>query len=161
MGKDFEKQIKAIKDHGEKEIKAIQDQGKLKTIKKYDYDDEDTPFISKQKKIYNELVNETRKKIINLNEKVNKNDLIYRYKKSIAPNLDFNGFDNALDTIYKIRDGKIKLEDVKYKQEKFKSYLGEIKKETNRKSKKAPCLIFKCFIMQEMRLLNFMMIILQ
>ena len=99
--------------------------------------------------------------MINLNEKVNKNDLIYRYKKSIAPNLDFNGFDNALDTIDKIRDGKIKLGDVKYNQEKFKSYLGEIKNETNRKSKKAPCIIFKCFIMQEMKLLNFMMIVLQ
>ena len=44
--------------------------------------------------------------MINLNEKVNKNDLIYRYKKSIAPNLDFNGFDNALDTIDKIRMAK-------------------------------------------------------
>ena len=60
MGKAFEKQIKTIEDQGEKEIKAIQDQGKLKTIKKYDYDDEDTPFISKQKKIFNELVDERR-----------------------------------------------------------------------------------------------------
>ena len=50
MGKVFEKQIKTIEDQGEKEIKAIQDQGKLKPIKKYDYDDEDTPFIWKQKK---------------------------------------------------------------------------------------------------------------
>ena len=81
MAKAFEKQIKTIKDEGEKQIKAIQDQGKLKTIKKYDYDAEDTPFISKQKEIFNELLHERRKKIINLDEKVNKNDLIYRYKK--------------------------------------------------------------------------------
>ena len=48
LGKTFEKQIKTIEDQGEKQIKAIQDQGQLKTIKKYDYDAQDTPFISKQ-----------------------------------------------------------------------------------------------------------------
>ena len=47
LGKAFEKQIKTIEYQGEKQIKAIQDQGKLKTIKKYYYDDEDTLFISK------------------------------------------------------------------------------------------------------------------
>ena len=42
-----EKQIKTIEDQGEKQIKAIQDQGKIKTTKKYAYDAEDTPLISK------------------------------------------------------------------------------------------------------------------
>ena len=56
LGKAFEKQIKTIEDQGEKQIKAIQDQGQVKTIKKHDYDSEDTPFISKQKEIFNELV---------------------------------------------------------------------------------------------------------
>ena len=46
----FEKEIKTIEDQGEKQIKAIQDQGHVKTIKKYAYDAEDTPFISKQNK---------------------------------------------------------------------------------------------------------------
>ena len=41
-----------------------------------------------------------------------------------------------LDIIDKIRDGKIKLEDVKYNQEKLKSYLGEIKKENKSKEQK-------------------------
>ena len=49
MGKAFEKQIKTIEDQGEKQIKAIQDQGQIKTIKKYAYDAEKTPLISKQK----------------------------------------------------------------------------------------------------------------
>ena len=49
--KAFGKQIKTIEDQGEKQIKAIQDQGHVKTIKKYDYDDENTPLISKQKNI--------------------------------------------------------------------------------------------------------------
>ena len=34
-----------------KQIKTIQNQGQIKTIKKYTYDDEDSPLISKQKKI--------------------------------------------------------------------------------------------------------------
>ena len=50
LRKAFEKQIKTIEDQGEKQIKAIQDQEQIKKIKKHDYDDEDTPFISKQKK---------------------------------------------------------------------------------------------------------------
>ena len=49
LGKAFEKQIKTIEDQGEKQIKPIQDQGQVKTIKKYTYDVDDTPFISKQK----------------------------------------------------------------------------------------------------------------
>ena len=53
LGKAFEKQIKTIEDQGEEQIKAIQDQRQVKTIKKYDQDDEDTPFISKQKKNMN------------------------------------------------------------------------------------------------------------
>ena len=46
LRKAFEKQIKTIEDQGEKQIKAIQDQGRVKTIKKYASDDEDSPWIS-------------------------------------------------------------------------------------------------------------------
>ena len=69
LGKPFEKQIKTIEDQGEKQIKAIKYQGKLKTIRKYDYDDEDTPFISKQKEIFNELVDERLERINDLDKK--------------------------------------------------------------------------------------------
>ena len=48
QGKSFEKQTKTIEDQGKKQIKAIQDQGQVKTIKRYDYDDEDIPFLLKQ-----------------------------------------------------------------------------------------------------------------
>ena len=53
----------------EKQIKAIQDQGQLKTIKKYDYDAEDTPFTTKQKEIFNKLVDERHEKITDLYKK--------------------------------------------------------------------------------------------
>ena len=68
--------MKTIEDQGKKQIKAIQDKEKVKTIKKYSYDSENTPFISKQKEIFNELVDEKFEKITDLDEKVNSNDLI-------------------------------------------------------------------------------------
>ena len=69
LGKAFEKQIKTIKYQEENQVKAIQDQAQLKTIKKYGYYVEDTPFISKQKEIFNELIDERREKIIDLDKK--------------------------------------------------------------------------------------------
>ena len=69
LGKAFEKQTKTIEDQGEREIKAIQNQGEIKTIKKYTYDNEDTPLISKQKEIFNELVD---KRIEEINNKIKK-----------------------------------------------------------------------------------------
>ena len=128
LGKAFEKQIKTIEDQGEKQIKAIQDQGQLKTIKNNAYDAEDTPFLSKQKEIFNELVDKRCEKIIDLDKKkVNSDDLIYRYRSNTAA-VKFNEFDNAFNIINKIQNGEIRLADVKSNQEKFKSYLGEIKK---------------------------------
>ena len=56
LGKAFEKQIKAIEDQGEKQIKAIQNQGEIKTIKKYAHSDKDIPLISKEKEVFNKLV---------------------------------------------------------------------------------------------------------
>ena len=47
---------------GEKQINTIQDQGQVITIQKYDYDAEDTPYTSKQKEIFNEIVDESLKK---------------------------------------------------------------------------------------------------
>ena len=161
LGKAFEKQIKTIENQGEKQIKAIQDQGQLKTIKKYVYNTEDTPLILKQKEIFNGIVDERLKKqLIQIKKKkVNSDDLIYRYKSN-SPDLTFDEFDNALALIDKIRNGKISLTDVKNNQEKLKFYLGEIQKMKHRKSKKTFCIILKRFIKQEMKPVNFMIIIL-
>ena len=112
LGKAFEKQIKMIEDQEEKQIKAIQNQGHVKTIKKYNYDDEDSPLISKEKEIFNELADERLKKITELDERVNRNDLIYRYKGR-SPDEKFDKYDNTLDLINEIKNGKIKLSDVK------------------------------------------------
>ena len=66
-----------------------------------------------------------------MDKKANSDDLISRYKGDIAA-AKFDKFDNVLDFIDKIRHGKIDLADVKNNQEKFKSYLGEIKKENKK-----------------------------
>ena len=116
MGKAFEKQIKIIEDQEEKQIKAFQGQGK--TIKKFAYDVDDTPFISKQKEIFKELVDERREKIIDLVKKVNSDDLIYRYRGNTA-DVKFDEFDNALNIKNKIQNGDIRLADVKNNKKKL------------------------------------------
>ena len=130
LGKAFEKQIKTIKDQGEKKVDALntlKPDNKNLTIKKYSYDDYDTLLISKQKEIFNKLVDERLEKIIDLDERVNSDNLIYRYKGNTA-DVKFDEFDNAINIINKIRDRKKDLADVKNNQQKFKSCLSEIKK---------------------------------
>ena len=143
----------------EKKKKSNSRQGQLKTIKKYAYDAEDTPLASKQKEIFNALVDERCEKITDLDKNVNSDDLIYRYKGNTS-HVKFDEFYNELHIINKIQNGEIRLADVKNNQEKLKSYLGEIKKEKNQKSEKTVCAILKRFTKQEAQLLNFMMIIL-
>ena len=82
---------------------------------------------SKQE-IFNEFVDKRVNEIIELDKKVNLDDLIYRYKGNTRNN-KFNKYDNALDLIDKIRNGKIKLAYAKNHQNEFKMYLGEIKKD--------------------------------
>ena len=62
-----------------------------------------------------------------LDEKVNRNDLVYRYKGKSSDTI-FDEYDNELDLINKIRNDEIKLDNTKNDQINFKSYLGEIMK---------------------------------
>ena len=87
----------------------------------------DSPWISRQKEIFNELGDKTLNEITELDKKVDLDDLIYKYKGN-TPNEEFNTYDNALDLIDKIKNGEIKLAEVKSNQINFKSNLGEIKK---------------------------------
>ena len=85
--------------------------------------------------------------ITELEEKVNRDDLTYRYKGK-TPDEKFNTYDNALDLINKIINGEIKLAEAKNDQIRFKSSLGEIKKGNKKKdqrSKKTHFTILTCF----------------
>ena len=112
-------------------------------MEKYTYDPKDTPFISRQKEIFNKLIEERLEKITDLDERVNRNDLIYRYKGKVADK-KFDEFDNAPDIVNKIQDGKEDLADVKNNQQDFKLYLGEIKKgdKKSKEQKKKKTLYF-------------------
>ena len=92
-------------------------------------------MISKQEEIFNKLVDERLEEIVDLDKKVNSDNLIYRYKGNTA-DAKFDKFDNALHIISKIRNGEISLADVKNNQAKFKSNLREIKKGNNIKRPK-------------------------
>ena len=84
-------------------------------------------MISKQQEQFNELADERLKKITELDEKVNYDNLIYKYKSSTA-DIKFDKFDNTFSLLNKIRDGKISLNGAKNDQENFKGDFGEIKR---------------------------------
>ena len=71
------------------------------TIKKYAFDDKDTPYISKQKEIFNKLVDDRIENITNLDSKVKRDDLIYKYKGNTTDS-KFNEFDNVVGIINKM-----------------------------------------------------------
>ena len=73
--------------------------------------------------------------ITQLDGKVNRDDLIYRYKGKTSDE-KFDKCDNALDLINKIKNGEIKLAEAKNYQIRFKSSLGEIKKGNNKNRSK-------------------------
>ena len=86
LGKVFDKQIKTIEYQGKKQVETLntlKSDNKI-TIKKYIYDPKDTPFISRQKEIFNKLIDERLEKITDLDERVNRDDLIYRYKGKVC-----------------------------------------------------------------------------
>ena len=105
------------------------------------YDNEDTPLISKQKEIFNELADKKIEEITNLDKQADPDDLLYSYKGNTA-DAKFNQFDNASSLLDKIRDAKISLADAKNDQEKFKSNLNEIKKGKKNIDQKRK----KCFV---------------
>ena len=73
------------------------------------------PLISEAKEIFNELANKRLNEITTLDKKVNRDDLIYRYKSRTSDE-KFDKYDNALDLIDKIKNGEIKLTDAKNDQ---------------------------------------------
>ena len=63
-------------------------------------------MITNQKEIFNKLADERLDEITKLDKKVNPDDLIYRYKDKTADE-NFDTYDNALDLINKIKNGRI------------------------------------------------------
>ena len=135
LGKAFHKQTKPTEEEGEKQIKAIQDKDFSKSIEKAKLDSHDDLDILKQKEIYNELTEEKKTEIKNLDNSVDRDKLIYKYKGNTS-DADFSEYYSAIDLINKIKDGDVRLKQAINNQYEFKSKLGEIKKgNPKRKSK--------------------------
>ena len=113
--------------------------------------------------LFNKLAGKMLDDTTELDEKVSRDDLIYRYKGKTSDE-KFNTYDNALDLIDKIKNGEIKLAEAKNGEIRLKSNLVEIKKRNNKKrskEQKTHYTILTYFTKQETRLLNFLMNILQ
>ena len=120
LGKGFEKQTKTIEDHVEKQIKVTNQKHQLNQSK-------NLPMVLMEKEIYNKLTEESFEKINNLDKNVDTGKLLFRYKGNTADQ-DFSRFDNALDLIDKIKEGKISLTEAKDEQARLKLDMGEIKR---------------------------------
>ena len=86
LGKAFEKQTKTTEDRGEKQIKAIQDNAK-QLISDDDY--KNKLLISKEREIFRDIYNKKLDKIIELNNKIDYDNLKYVVERS-GVEYDFN-----------------------------------------------------------------------
>ena len=135
LGKAFQKQTKTVEDQGEKQIKAIQYKNFNKSIEKARFDSDDDLATLRQKELYNELTEEKKTEIKNLDNSVDrdKNKLIYKYKGNTS-DVDFSEYYGAIDLINKIKDGDVRLKQAINDQYKLKVKLGDIKKEIQKGS---------------------------
>ena len=99
--------------------------------------------------IDNKRIDERLEKTTDLDKRVNRDDLIYRYKGRLA-DTKFDEFDNAVGIINKMRDGKKDLSEVKNNQQDFILNLGEIKKGA-KKSKEQKYIIYNIEILYKAR----------
>ena len=138
LGRAFEKQTKAIEDQGKKQIQAIQNIDFSKSVEKAKFDSDDDLAILRQKELYNELTEEKKTEIKNLDNSVDrdKNELIYTYKGKTS-DVDFSEYYGAIDLINKIKDGDVSLKQAINNQHDLKLKLGEVKEgNPKRKSRK-------------------------
>ena len=93
LGKAFQKQTKTIEDQEEKQIKAIQDKDFSKSKEKAKLDSDDDLAILKQKELHNELSEEKKTEIKNLDNSVDRDNdkLIYKYKGNTS-DVDFSEY---------------------------------------------------------------------
>ena len=96
-------------------------------MEKAKFDSDDDLATLRQKEIYNELTEEKKTEVKKLDDSVDRDKLIYKYKGSTS-DANFNKYIGATDLINKIKDGDISLKQAINDQYKLKSKLGDIKK---------------------------------
>ena len=91
----------------------------------------------------NEIVEEKSYEFRNLKEKINPDNLIYKYKTEGRSLKDFSVYQNLIDLFINLRGGNLNPRETLKNQIYFKSDLGEIKRE-NSKSKPEDQINRKC-----------------
>ena len=109
--------MKTIQDHGKKQIKALEGHGKQLVEsdelakKDFNIDIDSIPF-DKQRRIFNEIVEERSSKFKDLENRINPDNLIYKYKnEEISPKI-FRNYQNPIELFKDLRDGNIKPKEV-------------------------------------------------
>ena len=75
--------------------------------KDFNVDRDSIPFDEQKKEIFNELVGERSSEFKDLAEKLNPDNLIYRYKNEATSAKDFRNYRNAIELFKDLRDGNI------------------------------------------------------
>ena len=97
--------------------------------KDFNIDRDSIPF-DKQRKIFNELVKKRYSEFKDVGKRINPDDLIFKKKDDEIIWKDFRNYQNLIELFNDLRDGSnINPKEVLKYQIKFKSELGEMKKE--------------------------------
>ena len=123
LGKAFEKQIKTTEDQGEKQFEALKDWKPKEQTKPIEGKSNNH---SRAEITFNDLISK-RKSISNkLYESVDKNKLKFEHVGN-TKDVRFYEYMDSKELFNKIRNGKIKFDDVQENQEGFLKKLNEVK----------------------------------
>ena len=123
MGKDFEKQIKAIEDQGKKQVDALE---KLKPKEPTKLIEDKYTNHSKATIIFHDIINKRKKIMSELYDRVNYNNLKFEY---VGPtkDLSFYKYKDSTELFNAIKNNQIKFSEVKNKQNECLNKLRNIK----------------------------------
>ena len=129
LGKAFEKQTKTIEDQGENQIKAIQDKSIEKTEKYSDYDNDYKKelLVSKEREIFKDIYNDRLEQIEPFDNDIDYNNLSYEFIKS-GNKYKFDGFEDPLEFLNNIKNGKISVQEAKNIQKEYNKKLNLIRR---------------------------------
>ena len=125
MGKASEKQTKTIEDQGKKQVETLENLKSKEQTKAIE--DKSDWKLSKQKEIYNRLLNKRLDEIQKISKEIDFNNLTYYFKSSNISLINFIKFKGPLSFFNQIKNSNISLGKAEEDQEILKSSLGEIK----------------------------------
>ena len=123
MGKAFEKQIKTIEDQGKKQVDALENLKPKEETKLFEDKSNNQPKFAT---IFNELINKTKKIMSELYDSVGYNNLKFEYANK-NKDVSFYEYIDSKKLFNMIKNNKIKISEVNYKQNEILNKLSNIK----------------------------------